>query len=63
MTLDRDNLNTHIKRIKDHLPPAGSVQILKITERQYESRTLLISKQKPDLSTKTERAAQLSLFF
>ena len=62
MTIDRDNANTHIKRVEAHLPPAGSVQILEVTEHQYEQRKLLVSKQKPT-KEKTERKAQLSLFF
>lgn len=65
MTIDRDNLNTHIKRIESHLPPAGSVQVLEVTERQYENRHLLVSTLKPTKSKKekVERQAQLSLFF
>lgn len=65
MTIDRNNLDTHVKRIENHLPPAGSVQVLEVTEHQYEKRKLLVSKLKPSKNKKekTEREAQLSLFF
>ena len=65
MTIDRDNLNTHVKRIENHLPPAGSVQVLEVTEHQYEKRKLLVSKLKPTAGKKekVERQSQLSLFF
>ncbi len=65
MTVDRDNMETHLRRIEAHLPPAGSVQVLQVTEYQYENRKLLVSPLKPSSSgkEKLERPAQLSLFF
>ena len=65
MTIDRDNLNTHIKRIEANLPPAGSVQVLQVTEYQFERRQILVSPLKPT-NTKKEidkQPSQLTLFF
>lgn len=37
-----DAVKTHKKRLKQHLPPNGSVRLLTITEKQYESMQILL---------------------
>lgn len=37
-----DAVKTHEKRLKQHLPPNGSVRLLTITEKQYESMQILL---------------------
>jgi len=37
-----DSVKTHEQRLKQHLPPNGSVRLLTITERQYESMQILL---------------------
>jgi CRISPR-associated protein Cas2 len=41
-----DNANTHIKRVKNMLPPKGQVGILRLTDLQYE-KMLIFHRQKP----------------
>lgn len=42
VTLGRDNLESHIARLKQHLPSAGRVTVFALTEKQYESRMTLV---------------------
>lgn len=42
--LSRESLNTHLERLNANLPIAGSVFVLELTEKQYESRRILVSK-------------------
>lgn len=37
-----DAVQTHERRIKKHLPPNGSIRLLTITEKQYESMQILL---------------------
>lgn len=37
-----DSVETHKKRLKQSLPPNGSVRLLTITEKQYESMSILL---------------------
>ena len=37
-----DAVKTHEKRLKQHFPPNGSVRLLTITEKQYESMQILL---------------------
>ena len=37
-----DAVKKHEKRLKQHLPPNGSVRLLTITEKQYESMQILL---------------------
>lgn len=37
-----DAVKTHEQRLKKHLPPNGSVRLLTITEKQYESMQILL---------------------
>lgn len=42
VTLGRDNLNTHLERLRANLPDAGRVTVLSLTEKQYEDREVLV---------------------
>ena len=33
----KDNTETYVKRIKKALPPSGNVQLIRITDKQYEN--------------------------
>ena len=37
-----DSVETHKRRIKENLPPKGSVRLLTLTEKQYESIYILL---------------------
>lgn len=37
-----DSMKTHENRVKSNLPPNGSVRLLTITEKQYESMQILL---------------------
>ena len=40
--ITRDSAETHLKRLKANLPEAGEVTVLTLTEKQYESRDVLV---------------------
>lgn len=42
ITLSRESIETHLVRLRAHLPPAGAVTVITLTEKQYESRRVLI---------------------
>lgn len=42
VVLSRDASETHLKRLKANLPEAGAVTVLTLTEKQYESREILV---------------------
>ena len=65
ITVDKNNTNTHLDRIIKNLPPAGAVQVLQITEQQYEKRKVLVSQLKPSSSKrkKEQLSNQLTLSF
>lgn len=44
VTLGRDTLVAHIERLRNNLPVAGAVTVLTLTEKQYESRIVLLGK-------------------
>ncbi len=50
----------HVKRLKAHLPPEGSIRSMTITEKQYAGMTLLVGK--PSTQEKVVNAKQLLLF-
>lgn len=50
----------HMKRLIDHLPPAGSVRCLTVTEKQYASMKLLVGL--PLFQEKNVKAEQMLLF-
>lgn len=41
VTLNRNNMETHIARLKEHLPDAGDVTVMTMTEAQYMDRRVL----------------------
>lgn len=58
--LSRDSAEAHIRRIKAHVPKAGAVTVLELTEKQFENRVCLVDTR----PTKTvEVGAQLTLSF
>ena len=61
-TLGRDNVDAHIARLKANLPTAGRVTVLCLTEKQYESRRVLVCTDKYALKT-ADMGAQLTLVF
>lgn len=50
----------HMKRLVDNLPPAGSVRVLTVTEKQFASMKLLVGL--PLFQEKTVNAQQILLF-
>ena len=40
--LSRDSAETHLKRLRGNLPSAGAIMVLTLTEKQYESREVLV---------------------
>ncbi len=50
----------HLKRLLDNLPPAGSVRVLTVTEKQFASMKLLVGL--PLFQEKTVNAQQILLF-
>jgi CRISPR-associated protein Cas2 len=50
----------HLKRLTANLPPAGSVRVLTVTEKQYASMLLLVGL--PLFQEKKVNASQMMLF-
>ena len=50
----------HMKRLIDNLPPAGSVRVLTVTEKQFAAMKLLVGL--PLFQEKTVNAQQILLF-
>lgn len=50
----------HIKRLVDNLPPAGSVRVLTVTEKQFASMKMLVGL--PLFQEKSVNAQQILLF-
>lgn len=40
--LSRDSSETHLQRLRANLPSAGAVTVLLLTEKQFESRQVLV---------------------
>ena len=40
--LSRETADTHLKRLQENLPIAGRVTVITLTEKQYESREILV---------------------
>lgn len=59
--LSRESLKTHLERLNANLPSAGSVFVLELTERQYESRRVLVSK--PSNENPADLGSQMTLIF
>ena len=50
----------HMKRLIQHMPPAGSVRVLTVTEKQFASMKILVGL--PLFQEKQVNAAQMLLF-
>lgn len=55
-----DALEKHMKRLVANLPPAGSVRVLTVTEKQFASMRLLVGL--PLFQETKVNAAQIALF-
>ena len=42
ITQNHDDAKKHIERIKKNLPPKGSVRVMQVTEKQYNSMLILV---------------------
>ena len=56
----RDAEAKHLQRLQLNLPPAGSVRVLTVTEKQFTSMRLMVGA--PSFQEKTVHAAQIVLF-
>lgn len=43
VTLSRESMQSHMERLKAHLPESGAVTVFQMTEKQFEDREVLIS--------------------
>ena len=57
--LSRDSAETHIARLKDNLPSAGTVTVLLLTEKQYANRLILVDTR--EHIRDSSRSAQMTL--
>jgi len=55
-----DDVTKHLNRLKEHLPPKGSIRVTELTEKQFASTILLVGKKKPKENKKFSQ--QLTLF-
>lgn len=58
LLLTRESAASHIARLREHLPDAGEVTVIQMTEKQYEDRIVLLSDRKEE---PLEQSAQLTL--
>lgn len=42
ITQNHDDARKHVERLKKQLPPKGSVRVMQVTEKQYNSMLILI---------------------
>ena len=42
MVRNHDDARKHVDRVKNHLPPEGSVRVMTVTEQQYASMEILV---------------------
>ena len=60
--LSRDSAEAHLRRLKENLPLAGAVTVLTLTEKQYESREVLVDT-RPKRSAFVDPGSQMTLAF
>lgn len=60
--LSRDSADAHLKRLKANLPEAGEVTVLTLTEKQYESRNVLVHTRTEGAQV-TDPGSQMTLAF
>ena len=39
---NHDDAKSHVERLKRNLPPKGSVRVMQVTEKQYNSMLILV---------------------
>ena len=61
--LSRDSADAHLKRLKANLPTAGEVTVLTLTEKQYESREVLVHTHTKKGPQADDLGSQLTLVF
>ena len=60
--LSRSSAVAHRDRLRDHIPPAGSVVAIELTEKQYIDREILVET-RPQKRTEMDCMGQLCLEF
>lgn len=55
-----DAVQTHLQRLNMHLPPAGSVRVLQLTEKQYAGMLVLVGERR--IQEKRVEYQQMLLF-
>lgn len=60
--LSRSSAAAHMDRLRDHIPPAGSVVAIELTEKQYVDREILVET-RPQGRTGMDCTGQLFLEF
>lgn len=60
--LSRDSAEAHLRRLKENLPRVGAVTVLMLTEKQYESREVLMDT-RPKHGATIDPGAQMTLAF
>lgn len=61
LSFSRENIQSHIARLRANLPEAGIVTVYQFTEKQYEGRELLVNTYSNN--ARTDTGAQLTLSF
>lgn len=62
VSLGRDNMESHIQRLKANLPAAGRVTLFCLTEKQYADREILVCSDDYEADYQ-DIGAQLTLIF
>lgn len=62
VTLGRDSMAAHLKRLRANLPDAGRITVLTLTEQQYEDREVLLCSSEYEKQV-LDPGAQMTLFF
>lgn len=60
--LSRDSAEAHLRRLKENLPLAGAITVLTLTEKQYESREVLVDT-RSKRNTCVDPGSQMTLAF
>lgn len=62
MLLSRDSAETHLRRLRENIPPAGAVTVITLTEKQYASRKILVDT-RSSAQNMSDLGPQLTLVF
>lgn len=60
--LSRDSAETHLRRLRENLPQMGAVTVLTLTEKQYESRQVLVDT-RANRGSRVDPGVQMTLAF